>query len=60
MGEVAGDVGEGEVFGAHELDGGTFEQGIVLFADVSGVFCLSAERPHTNREYGPMASWQMS
>jgi hypothetical protein len=38
VGEMAGDVGECEVFGADELDGGAFEHCVVLFADKAGVF----------------------
>jgi hypothetical protein len=38
VGEMAGDVGEGEVLGADELDGWAFEHGIVLFAHESGIF----------------------
>lgn len=38
VGEVAGDVGECEVFWADELDGGAFGQCVVLFADEAGVF----------------------
>lgn len=36
VGEMAGDVGEVEVFGADELDGGTFEHGVVFLANESG------------------------
>lgn len=38
MGEVAGHVWECEVFRAKELDRRTFEETVVLFTDISGVF----------------------
>ena len=38
VGEVAGDVGECEVFGADEVDRRAFGHCVVLFADEAGVF----------------------
>lgn len=38
MGEVTGDVREDEVGRTDELDGWTFEYGVVVFADEASVF----------------------
>jgi len=37
VGEVPGDVGESEILRAYELDGGTLEHRVVLFANKSGI-----------------------
>ena len=43
--QVARDIGESEVFGAEKLDGRSFEKSVVVFADISRVFCLVSLGP---------------
>jgi hypothetical protein len=65
--QVAGDVGECEIFRTEELNGRALEKGVVIFADESGVFWSISMRngfisvdARAGYRDTPIASWQIS